>query len=308
MENITLGVVILNYITWDYTKQCISSIRNTEKKLDYRIYVVDNNSPVEPDEEFLSILKANDVVYLSSKINRGYASGNNIGIRHAIDDRCKYILISNSDIIFGENSIANMVEAFKIDNNIGIVGPQVMTENGTMQKSTIFFEGGLKQKYLAETWLRKIYPLYRLKCFGSDINYKENSFVYSVSGCCFIFSNVCASKITPLDENTFLYEEEEIIGKKMQLSGFKTLYYPESIVTHNHGRSTSYVKAFSYICRVNSEIYYCKNYLRTNIFLLIPLYFIRTFSFIVNAILKEDYRKNLFRYFRETWFHLCAPL
>lgn len=307
MENATVGIVILNYITWNDTRRCITSIRDNNKKLDYRIYVVDNASPVAPDKEMLSFLKAKEIVYLASNVNCGYAAGNNIGIRHALNDGCKYILISNNDIIVQENSIIKMVEAFKLDNKVGIVGPLVMTQKGTVQKSTKFFEGGLKQKYLAETLLRKFYPQYRIKCFGADADYKEPSFVYSVSGCCFMFSNVCASKVTPLDENTFLYGEEAILGKVMENSGFKTLYYPKCLVIHKHGSSTSHVKAFSYICRINSEMYYCKKYLKSHILSVMPLYCIRTFSYLLQAIVKEDYRKEFIRYFRETWLYLWMP-
>ena len=46
-----VGIVILNYNSWDDTRECIKSIQNAEQMLDYRIYLVDNCSPVRPDSE-----------------------------------------------------------------------------------------------------------------------------------------------------------------------------------------------------------------------------------------------------------------
>jgi GT2 family glycosyltransferase len=300
MGNKKVGIVILNYNTWDDTKRCIKSIRDTTKEICYQIYLVDNASPITPEKSMLSFLNSKDINYLPSSTNNGYAAGNNTGIRQALFDECDYILVTNNDIIFQEKSIITMIDAFNRDEKIGIVGPFVKNHDGTIQKGTRFFDGGLKQKYLAETMLRKVFPKYRKKYFGMNDDYKKSSFVYAVSGCCFMFSNSCAAQITPLDENTFLYGEEAIIGKRMELSGFKTFYHSESSVIHKHGSSTSHVKAFSYICRVKSELYYCKKYLKSNILFIIPLYIIRTLSFIVYALLKEDYRKELSRYFRET--------
>ncbi|WP_100333074.1 glycosyltransferase [Bacillus alkalisoli] len=301
MENTVVGIVILNYITWDDTKRCITSIRETTKGISYKIYVVDNASPVSPNDSMLSFLNENDIEYLPSDINRGYAAGNNIGIKRALDDGCNYILISNNDILYEEHSITRMVEAFSEDGEVGIIGPLVVNHDGSIQKGTRYNEGGLKQKYLAETLLRKVFPKYRIMYFGSDSDYENSSYVYAVSGCCFMLSKTCASLITPLDENTFLYGEEAIIGNRMLKKGLKTFYYPKSRVIHKHAGSTSHVKAFSYICKVKSEMYYCHKYLNSRVINIIPLYCFRTISFIVHSIFKKDYRKELSRYFKETW-------
>lgn len=301
-NNIRIGIVILNYNSWEDTKACILSIRKATNDLSYKIYVVDNNSPAEPPAEIFSLLTCStDIFYIRSKENKGYASGNNIGINSALNDGCKYILICNNDIVFLETSIKRMLDGFRIDEKIGIVGPMVKMVNGKIQKSTKFLEIGLKQKYLAETLLRKIFIKYRNKYYGSNKDYKNTSIVFSVSGCCFTMNRDCALNVTPLDENTFLYSEEVIIGKRMIYKGFKTLYYPESIVIHKHEGSTKNIKALTYIHRVKSEIYYCRKYLKSEKIKLMPLYIIRTTSYLVFALLKKSFRKNLLYYFQETW-------
>ena len=43
-----VGIVILNYNSWADTVACVDSIHEAEKKLEFRIYLVDNCSPVRP--------------------------------------------------------------------------------------------------------------------------------------------------------------------------------------------------------------------------------------------------------------------
>ena len=44
-----VGIVILNYNSWADTVACVDSIHEAEKKLEFRIYLVDNCSPVRPE-------------------------------------------------------------------------------------------------------------------------------------------------------------------------------------------------------------------------------------------------------------------
>ena len=47
-----------------------------------------------------------------------------------------------------------------------------------------------------------------------------------------------AELLYPLDENTFLYDEEFIIGIRMQLANKQTWYNGKAILEHHHGYTT----------------------------------------------------------------------
>lgn len=51
-----VGIVILNYNSWADTVACVDSIHEAEKKLEFRIYLVDNCSPVRPEPGVLESL------------------------------------------------------------------------------------------------------------------------------------------------------------------------------------------------------------------------------------------------------------
>lgn len=295
-----IGIIILNYINWEVTLQCIKSILETSGDINIHIYLIDNASPNPPPKQILELEDNDKFTFIKNNVNKGYSAGNNVGIKRALNDNCSEILITNSDIIFLKDTLTKMQEYLKINTEVGIVGPKLINLEGNVEAPSMLIKTGLKEKYLVRTGLRKIFKSTASKYYCFNKTLKKPLFVHSVSGSCFMMSRECALKITPLDENTFLFQEELIIGVTMENTGKKTVYLPEASVIHAHGQSTKSVKAFSFISFVRSEIYYCKKYLNANFIELFPLYLIRTISYCVRALKYEDFRKNFTVYYRQT--------
>lgn len=299
-----VGIIILNYVNWNETIKCIESIKQNENKCNYHIYVVDNASPIPTPEEIKQYYNEPKITFIQKKENDGYSAGNNVGIKQAILDGCKEILIANSDIIFNKDSIYNMKKFLNENREVGIVGPKVFTPEGHLQKITFAVKTDLKGKYkylLRKTIFSPMVKSYVDKFSARDKDLTKPFEVHSVHGCCFMMSANCVKDITPLDENTFLYQEELIIGITMEEKGYKTVYLPDSEVVHAHGQSTKHIKAFSYICLVESEFYYFKKYLKTSFIALFPLYLIRTLKYLVMSFKSKDFRENFIRYFKRTF-------
>lgn len=303
-----IGIIILNYITWEDTIKCIKSIYDTILTDLYHIYVVDNASPNKPSDKVKTILSGRKITFIENKVNNGYAAGNNLGVKAALDEKCKFILIANSDIIFKMNSIEEMSEYLKENPDVGIIGPKVLKPDGALQRSYMLNKTGMKEKYLVTTFLSKFYKKLWKKYYGINIDVIKDLKVYNLLGCCFMISRKCALDITPFDEGTFLYEEELIIGIHMEQKGYVSLYYPQSVVIHTHGQSTKNVRAFSFICFVESEIYYCMKYLNAKAMQILPLYLIRTASYFLRSLKYKDFRKNTMNYFKSTWPRLFIKI
>lgn len=263
-----VGIIILNYNTWEETAKCVASIKKFTVDIDYHIYVVDNNSPITPSRDVLSRLNSDTRLSLiMSGKNKGYSAGNNIGMKKALDDKCDYILISNSDIEFVDNSIGEMRSFLQKNDRIGIVGPQIYNVHGDIQPfymmSKLTAMGKIKNMLL-HTPLRRFLSEFKDK-FILDKELTEPKEVFGVSGCCFMMSRDCASYLFPFDERTFLYEEEYIIGVRMEESPLSVFIIPNTHVIHAHGASTKSMSSFAYKCMVESEQLYLKEYLKSNI-------------------------------------------
>ena len=113
-----IGVVVLTYNTWDATVECIQSFYSFHDKNSFRMYVVDNASTVKVTEECKEVIQNYGVYFIKSPNNRGYAAGNNVGIKAALSDECSHVLISNNDIVYTENILEKLDDDYNKYHNV----------------------------------------------------------------------------------------------------------------------------------------------------------------------------------------------
>ncbi len=296
-----LGIIILNYQTWEISIRCMESIKDTIGEIPYHIYLVDNASPILMPEICQNYLAKHreTVSFLQAAENRGYAAGNNIGIRQALVDNCEFILLTNNDIVFTSESISNMLVAFK-SRKVGIVGPKVLNADGNIQVSRCAMKTEMREIFQVFTVAKKVFRRKYRRYYCLDQKIDKPSVVYYVSGCCFMMSRVCAEAVTPLDEGTILYDEEPILGIHMEEKGFQTLYYPDSVVIHRHGATTMQIQPFMYQCICQSELYYCSHYLHAKKWQLWLLYHYRRTLYRIRSRKDEKLKEYWDEFDRQT--------
>lgn len=260
-----IGIVILNYETWDVTLQCMESIMEAENEEMIRIYLVDNASTRKKPKEIDRFIEQHSVTYIEAAENRGYAAGNNLGICQALKDQCTYVLITNNDIRFRSAAIHRMKQLLESSDRIGIVGPQVVGLDGIHQPSVAMYRTGMREIFHFYTGFRCFHRKAMREYQGMDQDAGGQYPVYHVSGCCFLMNRKAEETLYPLDENTFLYDEELIIGIRMEQAGLQTWYCGTAVVEHHHGYTTQKNSAFMQKCIRESEQYYCREYLKTGV-------------------------------------------
>lgn len=300
---VKVGVVILNYITWQETERCIRSIKETELGEAVQIYVVDNASPEV--ESLRQLCEREAVVLLCNQENLGYAAGNNVGIERARKDGCDYILISNNDILFHPGCISGMRGFLETHPEYGIAAPKVFERDGSIQRGHFKKLPSYGDIWGTQTVLRYVIKKPMDILYGDAAYYEEEQDLFAACGCCFLMRAECAEKVTPLDEMTFLYEEENILGVRMEQAGMKTAYLPDCQVTHNHDQTTSLVKPFALICWACSEIYYCREYLGIGWWRLHILYWYRAAIFLLHGVRDKAYRQQWSKFREETKKYLA---
>lgn len=269
------GIVILNYNDSENTCLMLDEIKKY-KILDY-IIVVDNKS-TDDSVEKLKTYENKKIKLVESTENKGYAAGNNVGIKYLIDNyEVDNIIISNPDIIVSEKQIKDLVSNLE-KKDIAVIAPNV--------KEPLGISRGWKLPTFISELLSNI-PYFHflenkvLSC--PKENYKSDlTEVDVVKGCFFIIKKDVFEAIGFFDENTFLYYEEIIIGKKLKQLGFKT--YVDNRVTVIHALSQSVDKSINRINKFKilkrSQYYYEKYINEWDIFKL--------------AILRISYYVNLF--------------
>lgn len=287
-----IGIVILNYNNWKDTRRCVESIQKNPPKDAYQIILVDNASENRPAYDLDAWMRRHRIWLIRNKRNLGYNAGNNVGIRKALESGCSAILISNSDVQYFPDSIQCLQDYLNRHPHAGIVGPKIVDRYGRVQKSCICHRTGLREKYLVCTKANLLFQKSYRTYYGFDRDYDKTFHVYAVLGCCFMMSKACAEAVAPFDEHPFLYEEELMLGMRMEQAGFATVYHPQAVVRHLHGGSTKYQKAAAFTQNVCSEIYYCRSYLGAAKRQILLLYAYRTAAYLFRCIKQDDFRKN----------------
>lgn len=300
-----IGVVVLNYNDWKSTLETIISIINSEKQnSDFKIVLVDNHSSAILSNKDREFYDKNDVTLIFSDQNLGYSAGNNLGIRYLLTNikPLEGIFISNNDVIVSENCLSRIVE-YSQRSKIDIIGPKIKLANGSLQRIEMGIKSNLKERYfgvLNRTFFSVFLKKFRREFFPTISTDSTPFKVHSVSGCFFYMNRKAVEILFPLDEHTFLYMEEFIIGVKAEKNDLSTVYFPKSEIIHYHGKTTAQISAFSYIHFVKSEIYYLRNYVRAHKITIVPLYFIRVLKYLVTCIFKKQYRKMFYEFFSIT--------
>src|SRR6185436_7017921 len=96
-----VSVILINYNTFALTGDCIRSVINHTKGVEYEIIVVDNASTETDPGRFL--IDFPSIKLVKSAVNAGFARGNNLGIEKATGD---HILLLNNDTILQDDSIS----------------------------------------------------------------------------------------------------------------------------------------------------------------------------------------------------------
>lgn len=129
--NPKVSIIILNWNGEEYLEDCLTSVLNQTYE-DSEIIVVDNNSTDNSLEFIKDKFPKAEVIALEK--NYGFAKGNNIGIKYALNKyNPNYVLLLNTDIeILDNRTLATVVEIAEQDALSGIVGCTLVYPDGSI--------------------------------------------------------------------------------------------------------------------------------------------------------------------------------
>ena len=115
-------IVILNYKNLEDTLLCLKSLKQVLYKA-YHVVIVDNDS----QDGSYEYLKEHETEYtvIQSGENRGYAAGNNVGIRYALAQGADYVCILNNDVEVEPDFLQKLVSYMEEDPKTGMAAPVV---------------------------------------------------------------------------------------------------------------------------------------------------------------------------------------
>ena len=289
-----VAVIIVNYNDAEDTKKYVKTI--SEYKILDRIVVVDNLSTTAGTFDSLKKLENSKVKVISSDKNGGYDYGNNFGVKYlqSINEKYDYIIISNPDIEITENAIKHCLEVIEEDKTIGVIAPRMFDkENKPIRRSAWKMRTFALDVIHSTRLLEMIfYKILRNGEYNSEDYKKEKLEVEAISGAFFIIRSNVLEEINLLDENVFLFYEEDILAKKLKEKEYKTISLNSEKFIHFESQTIG--KTYSYFKKkkelYKSKIYYHKTYNKMNFIehlIFIILQFIRDIELLIEIPIRK---------------------
>jgi GT2 family glycosyltransferase len=245
---VTASIVLYNTDSVDLLKAINSILKTT---LNIKLYLIDN-SPVDN----LKIFQDHDsrILYIHNPLNPGFGASHNVAIQKAIKNKAHYHFIINPDVYFEGDVMLSMVDYLKKDATIGMMMPQILNEDGSIQNLPKLLPSPLsvlwrKLKKPAKAY-QKFINKYELRKVPSDVIYNAPI----LSGCFTLLNLEAIKKIGLYDDKYFMYFEDWDLSRRMHKQ-FKTIYFPLVSIYHGYesgaNKSSKLFKIF-----INSAITY----------------------------------------------------
>jgi GT2 family glycosyltransferase len=265
---IDLSVVIVSWNVSGLLRRCLGSILGTARSeapgggpgtgsgaprpaLAVEVIVVDNGSTDGSvsmvREEFPSVR------VIPNPDNRGFPAANNQGIAIA---RGRYAIILNPDTEVIDAALSTMVAYADAHPSVGVVGPQLLFPDGSVQPSRYRFPT-LATAAFESTWLqpyapRRILDQYYVRDQPDDVAHD----VDWVRGAALMTRRETIEQVGPLDEGFFMYSEELDWCRRVRDADWRVVYLPDAQIVHHEGKSSEQAVAARHVNFQTSKVRY----------------------------------------------------
>lgn len=272
-----IRIVILNYNSSQYTLDVVERLKNQTYQ-HHEIVVVDNASKESEKQLLISNLPKN-ILCIYADQNKGYSCGNNLGMRIKTNIEPDYFFVLNNDVIIEDEALLE-----KLLDSFNWVGSKKVLATSPLVNTT-----STKLPLEKQIQVRRVLPTFQLffvcctmfklftkKWFAQYVYQHEMPYTNnylpcdSINGAAFLIDADFMKRNNYLDEGTFLFFEEVILGRQILDAGGTCLLNGKTSLQHLQGMST---KSSSQMLNVKmeqykreSELYYFQKYCGLNTF------------------------------------------
>lgn len=209
-----VSIILVLFNRAELTLACLKSIK-AKAPPGVELVIVDNDSEDETPQLLESLRGA---TVLSNRTNEGFLKGCNSAVARASGD---YVLFLNNDAQLMSNAVTSALQAIGADASIGAVGGKIITLDGRLQEAgSIVWRDGSCLGYG-----RGAAPLAPEYMFRREVDYCSGAFLLT--------PRALFNELGGFDEALVpAYYEETDYCFRLQESGLRVLYLPESMIIH----------------------------------------------------------------------------
>lgn len=233
----TLSILIVNWNTRDLTLDCLRSLAAARLSVPHEIILVDNASADGSADAVAAAFPA--VTLIRNAENVGFARANNQAFEAS---RGELILLLNSDTLVAPGQIEKLAAFLETHPKAGVVGPKLLNPDGSFQLSAtpfvtpwdVYFEYARFPRPLQPEAQKRPRRLYAFEPWRAmEVDY--------VIGAAFLIRRAVIDQVGLLDDQYFMYGEEQDWCARAKAAGWEVWFDPEATVTHLGGQSAARV-------------------------------------------------------------------
>lgn len=213
---------IVNYHRPDDVLECVRSLRRGSLVPD-RILVVDNETLPQDAARISSAVGPENL--LASPENRGYAGGANAVLEAA--GEATFVLVLNPDVRVSDGFCAALVAAAEAEGRAAALTGKLLRPQGNIIDTT-----GVGIRRSGRNYDRG-------NGSTDDGRYDRPEEVFGASGAAILLRREAMDDLRidgeVFDEDFFLYHEDNDLCWRARLLGWKVLYVPSAVATHERG-------------------------------------------------------------------------
>lgn len=276
-----ISIIIVNYNTPELVVDCIQSITENTKDIEFEIIVVDNHS--SPSDETIIKNQCPDVKYIYLENNFGFGFANNRGSEIANGD---YLFFLNSDTIIIDNSIFELYSYLCQQPNIGVCGGNLFDKDMKPTSSCTRLFPGLK--YQLSLLTGNIFLKFK---YGKNLsfNYSDEAIMVArVSGADMMIKSSLFNEIGRFDEDYFMYSEETDLMYRLGVAGYPSVCINKSKIIHLEGQSCKFEMKKTKWGLISRDRFLHKRYPHIVVEICNVLHFLAALLLCARAVINKD--------------------
>jgi GT2 family glycosyltransferase len=207
------------------TAECIRSLQAMDSS-SFEILVVDNGSADGSAEKLAREFP--DVTVLPLERNSGFATGCNIGMRHALAHDAEYVLLLNNDTVVAPDFLREALAVIQGDRRIGAVCPKIYFAD---QPEMLWYAGADFSAWTGSTKHRG------WKKFDRG-QFDHNQEFTQATGCAMLVRCSALRKVGLLDEQFWAYAEDLDWSLRFLRRGYRLAFAPKARLWHCCGATS----------------------------------------------------------------------
>jgi hypothetical protein len=218
--------VVLNWNGCEDTLACLESLARVDHP-DLAVVCVDNGSRDGSQEAIRA--RFPDVTLIEAGANLGYAGGNNLGLRHALERGAAWIMLVNNDATVAEDVIEGFERAVRERPRAGILAGKVYFAD---RPTRIWFAGQRVSELLGYSG--------RPRGYGRPDGSRYDAVCETdrAVGALMAVSRQMLESVGLLDEALFAYVEDVDWALRARAAGFQVVFAPGACARHRVSAST----------------------------------------------------------------------